>query len=153
MRFLLDQSTDARLIPYLTTLGHDTTRVGRDYPAGLADAQVLALAVAEQRILITDDRDFGELVFPLGQPHAGVIDRRLGADADLPSKIARLDAILTHYADRLGHFLVVTRRQVRVRQRHSTERHHRARCSGGTRRPGAHHLGGRWPRTSPTVSC
>ena len=44
MRFLLDQSVDARLVAYLIALGHDALRVGRDYPSGLPDDQVLAIA-------------------------------------------------------------------------------------------------------------
>ncbi len=115
MRFLLDQSTDARLIPYLRQQGHDATRIGRDHPGGLPDPQVLAIAVAEQRILLTDDRDFGELVFRQRQPHAGVIFFRLGRYAELSTKIERLDHVLTHYGDQLDQFLVVTEHRVRVR--------------------------------------
>jgi hypothetical protein len=44
MRFLLDQSAEARLGVFLQTEGHDVTRVARDYPAGLPDDQVLAIA-------------------------------------------------------------------------------------------------------------
>ena len=68
----------------------------------------------DQRIPITFDRDFGELVFSQRQPHAGVLDVRLGP-IDLPTEIARLDSVLTHHADRLDHFLTITRRSVRVR--------------------------------------
>ena len=116
MRFLLDQSADARLIPHLSQRGHDATRIGRDHPGGLPDPQVLAIAVAERRILLTDDRDFGELVFRQGQPHAGVIYFRLGDFAELSTKIDRLDHVLTHYADQLDQFLVVTGQRVRVRR-------------------------------------
>jgi len=115
LRFLLDQSADARLVPHLRALGHDAVRVGKEFPGGLPDPQVLALAVAEHRILVTDDRDFGELVFAQRQPHTGVIYFRLGEYADLPLKIARLDHVLARYADRLDRFLVVTRTTVRVR--------------------------------------
>jgi predicted nuclease of predicted toxin-antitoxin system len=100
MRFLLDQSTDARLTQFLREQGHDATRIGWGYPVGLADRAVLQLALTEQRILITDDRDFGELVFRLRQPHAGVIYLRLGEEVDLATKISRLAYVLTHYADR-----------------------------------------------------
>jgi predicted nuclease of predicted toxin-antitoxin system len=117
MRFLLDQSSDARLVLHLQAHGHDATRIGRDHPGGLSDAQVLAIAHAERRILITDDRDFGELVFRLRQSHAGVIFLRLGAYADLPTRVERLDHVLTHYADEMGEFLVVSRRNIRVRRR------------------------------------
>src|SRR5438477_9657965 len=113
MRFLLDQSTDARLLPYLQSLGHDATRVARHHPAGLPDTQVLVIAHREQRILFTDDKDFGELVFRLQHPHAGVILLRLGGYTELSTKIDRLTFALTHYRDQLDQFLVVTRRSVR----------------------------------------
>jgi predicted nuclease of predicted toxin-antitoxin system len=117
MRFLLDQSTDARLIHHLTQRGHEATRVAREYPHGLSDAQVLAIAHAESRILITDDRDFGELVFSLGQPHAGVIYLRLGPYADLTTRITRLEHVLATYPDHLDQFVVVSLRTVRIRRR------------------------------------
>ena len=114
MRFLVDESADARLAHYLNGLGHDATTVAGDYSPALADSQVLAIAYREGRVLIANDRDFGELVFRLGQPHAGVILFRLGSTS-LAVKIHRLDYILGHYADRLDHFLVVTERLVRIR--------------------------------------
>lgn len=114
-RFLLDQSADARLLLFLRERGYDATRIGRHYPAGLADEDVLAIAIAEDRVLITDDRDFGELVFVHRRPHGGVIYLRLGAYAELEIKIARLGFVLAHYADRLEQFLVVSRTTVRVR--------------------------------------
>jgi predicted nuclease of predicted toxin-antitoxin system len=77
MRFLLDQSADARLGPHLHGRGHDVTRVGKEYPHGIPDDEVLAIAHRERRILIADDRDLGELIFRLRQPHAGVILFRL----------------------------------------------------------------------------
>lgn len=117
MKFLLDQSTDARLAGYLRRLGHDATRIGADHPGGLPDHRVLAIAVSEGRILITDDRDFGELVFRANRPHAGVIYLRLGSYAELSVKIARLDYVLTHHAAQLDQFLVVTVQRVRLRSR------------------------------------
>jgi predicted nuclease of predicted toxin-antitoxin system len=115
MKFLLDQSTDARLAAYLRNLGHDVTRIAADYPAGLLDPNILSLARAEGRILITDDRDFGEWVFRFKLPHAGVIFLRLGKYAPLELKLARLSYVLTHYADQLDQFLVVKRQSVRVK--------------------------------------
>jgi predicted nuclease of predicted toxin-antitoxin system len=114
MKFLLDQSADARLGTYLRQLGHDVTRIAADYPAGLLDPKILSIARAEGRILITDDRDFGEWVFRLKCPHAGVIFLRLGKYAPLDLKIEWLSFVLTHYADQLDQFLVVKRENVRV---------------------------------------
>ena len=63
MKFLFDQSADFRLIAHLRALGHDVSAVSRDYPHGLADEDVLAIARDEKRILLVADRDFGELIF------------------------------------------------------------------------------------------
>jgi predicted nuclease of predicted toxin-antitoxin system len=114
MKFLLDQSTDSRLLSYLTQLGHDATQIRRTYPHSIPGPEVLSLAYQEKRILITDDRDFGELVFRLQQPHAGVIFLRLGTYAPLSLKIERLSFVLTNYADQLDEFLVVKKDTARV---------------------------------------
>lgn len=115
MRFLVDQSSPARLEGFLRSHGHDATRVGRQYLHGLADIDVLAIAHAEQRVLITNDRDFGELVFVRAQPHAGVIYFRLSTTT-LAGHVARLMHVLAHHAADLGAFLVVTDHTVRVRR-------------------------------------
>jgi predicted nuclease of predicted toxin-antitoxin system len=114
MKFLLDQSTDARLVTHLKHLGHDVKRIGSHYPPGLPDQDVLILAKQKSRILITDDRDFGELVFRLKFGHCGVIFLRLGTYAPLNLKIERLTYVLTHYREQLDQFLVVTKDRVRV---------------------------------------
>jgi predicted nuclease of predicted toxin-antitoxin system len=116
MKLLLDQSTDARLATHLKHLGHDVKRIGSHYPPGLPDQAVLALARKKKRILITDDRDFGELVFRLKLPHCGVIFLRLGTYAPLKLKTDRLTVVLTEYSDQLDQFLVVTKDTVRIGQ-------------------------------------
>ena len=116
MRFLLDQSAEARIATFLTDHGHDATRIAREYPPGLPNQQVLAIARAEHRILITNDRDFGELIFRRGLPHAGVIYFRLGLGSSSEEKIARLEQLLESHPDHLDQFLVVTERSVRARK-------------------------------------
>lgn len=117
MKFLLDQSADARLIEFLIQEGHDAARIGSDYPGGISDREVLAIANREQRILITDDRDFGELIIRHQLPHQGVIYLRLGAYASLATKVERISNALDRYADAIatGEYLVVTLQRVRVR--------------------------------------
>lgn len=115
MRFLIDESADARLAPYLRSLGHDVKAVAADYAPSLEDAEILAIAHRERRIVITFGRDFGELVFRQRQPHAGVLYFRLGP-IELPIEIARLDHVLTSYSNRLDHFITITRKSVRARR-------------------------------------
>jgi predicted nuclease of predicted toxin-antitoxin system len=83
----------------------------------MADNEVLQLCMREQRILLTADRDFGELVFVHRQPHAGVIYLRLGDYVELAVKVERLDYVLARHAADLDQFLVVTRDRVRIRRR------------------------------------
>lgn len=114
-RFLLDESTNYQIAPYLRRRGHDVTAVGQQYPAALRDVAILAIALDEQRIIITNDRDFGELVVRESLPHAGVILFRLGA-VTTEELIARLRQVLTEHAHLLRQFMVVTRTRVRTRR-------------------------------------
>ncbi|KFD42046.1 hypothetical protein HY02_09035 [Peptococcaceae bacterium SCADC1_2_3] len=115
MKFLLDESADFPLASYLKEIGHDVTAIAHDYPHALKDHEVLDIAYREQRILITNDRDFGELIFRRRLPHTGVILFRLGIET-LENKRTWLQHILTNYAHDLHSFLVVTERGVRVRR-------------------------------------
>jgi predicted nuclease of predicted toxin-antitoxin system len=114
-RFLLDESTNYQIAPHLRQLAHDVTAIGQDYPASLKDVDILAIAVRERRIVITNDRDFGELVIREARAHAGVILFRLGS-VTTDDLIARLDEVLTHHGDDLDHLLIVSRSRVRVRR-------------------------------------
>ena len=115
MRFLLDESAEYRLAHWLRDQGHDVTAIAHDYPHALTDLAVLALARQEQRILITNDSDFGEFIVRHQLPHAGVIYFRLPG-ATTAAKIERLADVLRDYADRLDQLLVVTERSIRVRR-------------------------------------
>jgi len=115
MKFLFDQSTDRRLAPYLRRWGHDVTVVAVDYPPSLPDNEVLAIAQGQQRILITEDRDFGDLVFRHQQADTGAIYLRL-PPMELSDKIVHLQTLLQDHSSDLDQFVVVTERSVRVRR-------------------------------------
>ncbi len=115
MRFLLDESADFPLADFLFKLGHDVTVISHDYPQALTDRVVLAIAHEEKRILITNDHDFGELIFRHKLPNAGVILFRLGEES-LETKSDWLSYVLVNHANDLQHFLVITDRRIRIRQ-------------------------------------
>jgi predicted nuclease of predicted toxin-antitoxin system len=117
MRFLLDENVDLPLADYLNASGHDATAVALDYTRSIKDHEVLEIARAESRILITNDKDFGVLIYQQQLEHAGAIFFRL-RNEDIPTKIARLEAVLTHHADDLAGaaYIVVTDTRIRVRQ-------------------------------------
>ncbi len=116
MKFLLDESAEFRIGAFLKAAGHDVTAIAYEHPNALPDDEVLRIATSEQRILITNDRDFGELIFRHHLPHAGVIYFRLGLAATADQKIARLRTLLLTHEDRLDQFIVVTSRTVRARR-------------------------------------
>ena len=114
MRFLLDENVDTRLARFLRRQGHDVTAIAQDYGHSLGDQEVLAIAAREQRVLITDDLDFGELVVRERLPHAGVLLFRLGG-AEPTVKQDWLEFVLANHAQDLMSLVVVTARGVRVR--------------------------------------
>ena len=115
MRFLLDESADFPLAAFLQDLGHDVTSIAHEYPHALQDRAVLEIAFREQRILVTNDRDFGELVVRRRLTHAGIILFRL-KNEDLSAKQAWLAHALENYADQLRQLLVITQGGIRVRR-------------------------------------
>ncbi len=115
MRFLLDENADFPLAAFLQAMGHDVTSIAHDYPHALQDREVLAIAHREERILVTNDHDFGELVVRRRLPHSGIILFRL-KNEDLSAKQAWLAHALEQYSDQLQQLLVITQRGVRVRR-------------------------------------
>lgn len=115
MRFLADECLDGRLIDRLRERGLDVATV-RDACPGARDLEVLELARHEQRILLTEDKDFGELVLRAGLAACGVVLLRdVGASID--ESWAGLEALLTrHAADLHRSFAVLRGKQIRVRR-------------------------------------
>jgi predicted nuclease of predicted toxin-antitoxin system len=67
VRWLADECVDAGLVSHLRAAGHDVIYMAEVSPAA-SDARVLMRAQAERRILLTEDKDFGDLVFAVGNP-------------------------------------------------------------------------------------
>jgi predicted nuclease of predicted toxin-antitoxin system len=72
MRFVVDEGCDIAVAQALRSAGHDVVAVAEIAPRA-ADDRVLKFALDDRRILITEDKDFGELVFAQGQKNNGVI--------------------------------------------------------------------------------
>lgn len=67
MKFLVDECTDLHLVEFLRTKGHDVFYV-MESMRGATDDAILTKAHAGERIVLTEDKDFGELVFRLRKP-------------------------------------------------------------------------------------
>jgi predicted nuclease of predicted toxin-antitoxin system len=115
MRFLVDECTGPRVAAWLRGHGHDTFSVF-DEVRGIEDEEVIRKAYAENWILITNDKDFGEKVYRERRPHHGIILIRL-EDERAANKIEVLRRLLEEYADQLpDSFVVVTDKHVRFAQ-------------------------------------
>ena len=81
----------------------------------MADEEVLRLANGESRVLLTNDKDFGELVYREGRAAEGILLLRLGAD-DGGEKALHVIRVLPTIEQRLpGHFAVLSEDRVRLR--------------------------------------
>lgn len=114
MRFIVDESTGSAVVVYLRTAGHDVLAVAEALPQA-DDWDILACAASEMRILVTNDKDFGDLVFRSDQTHHGVVLLRL-RDESAANRVRVVKGLLEGYAERLpDHFTVATEAGVRIR--------------------------------------
>ncbi|MFO0873921.1 MAG: DUF5615 family PIN-like protein [Phycisphaerales bacterium] len=91
MRFLADESCDFGVVRVLRGAGHDVIAVAEVAPRS-DDEAVLGMARRDRRILLTEDKDFGQLVHADQRAAAGVILIRFPAEAraDLPRAVLQL---------------------------------------------------------------
>jgi len=116
IKFLIDESTGASVAEYLRRAGFDVLFVGETMQQA-DDTDILAQAAHENRILMTNDKDFGELVFRSGRTHAGVVLFRL-QDESQDNRVRMAQIVAGEYPERLpGNFVVVTEKGIRVRTR------------------------------------
>ena len=113
MRFLADESCDFAVVRALRVAEHDVIAVADSSPSS-ADKFILGLAIREKRILLTEDKDFGQWVFAERRATGGVIFLRYppAARRVMPSVVVQL---VERFGKRLlGSFVVVQPGRVRI---------------------------------------
>lgn len=111
MRFLIDLCAGHRLAEWLRSEGHDVEE-SRDRGVDPGDRILLEWAFAEERVLVTMDKDFGELIFFHGVQHRGLL--RL-PDVPAAARIALMQEVLENHGGDLVEGAVVTVRGGRIR--------------------------------------
>jgi predicted nuclease of predicted toxin-antitoxin system len=114
LRILANENFPGPVIQFLRASGHDVASV-KESMRGASDADVLAAAQVQGRLVVTFDKDFGELAFRSLLPSTcGVVLFRLNGDSPAADN-ARAIAVLTSREDWSGHFAVVTDDRLRMR--------------------------------------
>ena len=111
MRFLVDACAGKQLADWLVDRGHDVLFID-ELGADPGDRALLDLAVAEGRVMVTIDMDFGELVFLHDVAHAGLV--RL-PDVPVVERVALMREVLTKCGDALSQRAIVTASAQRIR--------------------------------------
>ncbi len=114
MRILANENFPGEAVKALRSKGHDVVWIRTDAP-GSKDRAVLKRGEAEKRLLLTFDKDFGEMAYRLRMPtSSGVILFRISTPsaAIVAQKIL---AVLESRTDWMGHFSVVEDKQIRMR--------------------------------------
>src|SRR5688572_18053009 len=114
MQLLANENLPLDVVEAIRGLGHDVAWIRTDAP-GSDDRDILRRAVSEHRILLTFDKDFGDLAFQFGLPATcGIIPFRLQASSAVALAVM-ITAALQSRNDWKGHFSVVEAGRIRMR--------------------------------------
>ncbi len=115
MNLLADEGVDKPIVDLLRSNGFDVIYI-LETNQGADDGFILTMANDDERILLTQDKDFGELVFRLKNAHYGVILIRLeGYRPALKAKIV-LNMLLKHKDELINSFTVIQPNAIRIRK-------------------------------------
>jgi predicted nuclease of predicted toxin-antitoxin system len=113
-KFLVDVGVGRKVEGFLRKSGYDVKAV-RDVNSRARDTDILKLAVSEGRMIITMDKDFGELVYNSGMAHSGVLILRL-EDAKGTDKADVVAKLLSDYSGEIENkFCVFQDGKLRIR--------------------------------------
>jgi len=114
LKLLLDENIGIFTIMFLRKRGHDVVGV-LELNRGIPDEAVLARAVAQNRILVTLDRDIGRLIYRHSHKHVGVIFIRLKKES-AKNINATLGIVLATYGEKLyGKFTTASQSSIRIK--------------------------------------
>ncbi len=115
MKILADENIEREFIEALREAGFDVLSVRESY-VGIADDEILQIAVDEKAVILTYDMDFGELVFRFNLKSNGVILLRVhGLSLEEKTQVT-IRAIREHEAELENAFTVISENSVRIRK-------------------------------------
>jgi predicted nuclease of predicted toxin-antitoxin system len=115
LNFVCDEGVERPIVEHLREHGHDVIYVAELEP-GIPDEFVLAMAVELAAPVVTNDKDFGELVFRQQLTSTGVILLRLAGLSNAGKSVLVAAAVRDHSSELAGAFTVITPGQIRIRR-------------------------------------
>ena len=115
MKIVADESVDYEIVSMLRKNDFEVLSIDEKLK-GADDEQVLSLALHENSILVTEDKDFGELVYRLNKAHLGIVLIRLsGLESKAKSQIV-LKSMTENYEAMKNSFSVISANQTRIKR-------------------------------------
>ena len=104
--FLVDENVEFSVVRHLREKGYDAISIAEIYPS-LDDLPILMMAAKEKRIIITSDKDFGNLIFREKLPSSGIVLFRM-SDQSSRRKVEIVNLLLENYLNKLaGNFIEI----------------------------------------------
>jgi predicted nuclease of predicted toxin-antitoxin system len=116
VNLVANEGVDRPVVERLRQDGHDVVYVAELSPS-ITDEEILQQANARSAVLLTADKDFGELVFRQGLVHSGVVLLRLAGLANVTKAEIVAEVCRDRTAELIGAFSVVSPGQVRIRRK------------------------------------
>ncbi len=115
LSLLADENIDQRLVSSLRLAGISVYSVAES-STGITDEEVMRLSEDLGALILTDDKDFGEIVFRKQRSCPGIVLLRL-TGVDYSRKADHLIQVMARYgSEMIGKFVVITAERVRIRK-------------------------------------
>lgn len=115
MKFIVDESTGKSSAELLKKKGYDTVYIG-DKHRGISDEEITEIAEKQDRIIITNDKDFGRIAVKQKFKPAGILILRLKIETPSNKKEV-IENILEQHSDKLRNNLTIAREeQIKTRE-------------------------------------
>lgn len=112
IKFIADVNLEKPVIDFLRENGYDVLWVP-DYNCEISDKDLLVLANTQNRVLLTNDKDFGEITFLQKKLSAGIILFRV-KEQNAQDKIILIKKLLQNYGEKIvNHFIVINKDRIR----------------------------------------
>ncbi|RMG72661.1 MAG: hypothetical protein D6710_04425 [Nitrospirae bacterium] len=115
LRFLADVNIEKQLIDFLRNSGYNVKCIS-EIDCQMEDEELLSLSNREKRIILTNDKDFGELIFYQQKATSGIILIRIKGQV-VHEKLKMLKELLkNHKEDIKGNLILISKNKIRIRQ-------------------------------------